>query len=711
MTLPISKVVLERTLPQLIHIEHALTLDDIAVLLFIALCSAGYFCNGRLWNKPNPYDHLWYERPQGTATSTSAATRDISKKMSDASGTAEGFANRLARECHSRFSLSAMAADLSDYDPSTIASLSEKQYLVFILSTYGEGDPSDNTSGIWNWLHQTSQTSLGNVRYMAFGLGNSSYKFYNRVVDVIVDALDKRGAVALLPVGKADDCKGGTEEDFMTWKEKVLECFREKLNLQEQDFQYEPKYTIENMLPSPEVLLDSGEPFWRPEHRKAADTYSPIRTLPVKISKDLLSTSQRSCLHMELDLSPYPELKYRTGDHLAVWPINPDAEVDLLLSVLGFEDRKEKVIRIALTDVSMRNKLPSITTIEALFRYHLDICAPVSRETILTLCHFAPSSSAQEFLTQLGKSKIKYAQVQKTRQITMGRLLQLAIQNSPATPWSTIPFSFILETLPLMMPRYYSISSSSIVSPRQPSITAMVSVTQLAADAITAPNDLSGERIFGLATNYLLALSRFLHPEACTIQPDLYALTYDLEGPNKVLEGAKIHAMIRRSKFKLPAAPASPLIMIAAGTGVAPFRAFLQECARLKTLGKAVGSMQLFFGCRREEEDFLYQEELMRLQEELGKGTLQIVTAFSREKAGEKIYVQDRVMENREMVYEMLMEKDATLYICGSAAMGREVAAVVGKIVRERRQWNDQELKGWMEQRKKTRRWQEDMWA
>ncbi|RFU28425.1 hypothetical protein B7463_g7907, partial [Scytalidium lignicola] len=701
MTYTNSNVILKGILTELTHVEQALALDDVIVLLLIAFCSAGYFSKGGVWNKPNPYNHLWYERPQGIVTTASrTSTRNISTKMSDAhksvvifwgsqSGTAEGFAIRLAQECYSRFGLSAMAADLSDYDPSSIGYLSEKQFAVFILSTYGEGDPSDNTGGLWNWLHQSPEISLGNLRYMAFGLGNSSYRFYNRVVDVVVETFNKHGAIALLPVGRADDSKGETEEDFMAWKEKALECFREKLNLQDQEFKYEPKYTIEDMLPSTETAVQSGEPIWRPEYLKVADTYSPVRALPIKISKDLLSTPQRNCLHIELNLAQYPDLKYKTGDHLAIWPINPDTEVSRLLGVLGLEHRKERVIRIAPTDASQKTKLPSLTTIEALFRYYLDICAPVSRETILALCHFAPSTSELEFLSQLGKSKAKYSQLQKTMHITLGRLLQLSTQNSPTTKWSALPISFVLETLPSMMPRYYSVSSSSIVSPRQPSITVMVSTTKLSINTTKASDNLPGESIFGLATNYLLALTR----------PHPHGLTYRLDGPNNILEGGKIHAMIRRSKFKLPASPSSPLIMIAAGTGLAPFRAFIQERARLKIIGKDIGQMKLFFGCRRDDEDFIYKDELMQIQEELGEETLQIITAFSRDKAEEKVYVQDRIRENEKMVCDMLMEMEATLYICGSAAMGRDVAAIVGNVVKERRQWNDKELKDWVEQR------------
>src|SRR5436190_1286633 len=98
-----------------------------------------------------------------------------------------------------------MAADLSDFDPETIALISHKRIAIFILSTYGEGDPSDNASPFWDWLTKLQERSLSSLRYAAFGLGNSDYRYYNRVVDVVDKALEACGAERFTAVGKAND--------------------------------------------------------------------------------------------------------------------------------------------------------------------------------------------------------------------------------------------------------------------------------------------------------------------------------------------------------------------------------------------------------------------------------------------------------------------------------------------------------------------------
>ena len=110
------------------------------------------------------------------------------------SGTAEGLANRLVRDCRSRFGLDALAADLSDYDPESIANIPEAKFAIFIISTYGEGDPSDNANHFMSWLDSNKTVQFSNLRYAAFGLGNKKYKFYNRVVDVVAKELDQLGA-------------------------------------------------------------------------------------------------------------------------------------------------------------------------------------------------------------------------------------------------------------------------------------------------------------------------------------------------------------------------------------------------------------------------------------------------------------------------------------------------------------------------------------
>lgn len=152
-----------------------------------------------------------------------------------------------------------MTADLSDYDPETIALIPTTNLAIFILSTFGEGDPSDNAAAFWEWIEKAG-VSLSNLHYMAFGLGNKNYKYYNRVVDVVSASLNKLGAKSLMPVGKADDAAGATKEDFMTWRDELFGFFRQELHFEEGTMRYEPTLSVVEGHAIGQIDLHLGKP-------------------------------------------------------------------------------------------------------------------------------------------------------------------------------------------------------------------------------------------------------------------------------------------------------------------------------------------------------------------------------------------------------------------------------------------------------------------
>ncbi|KAI9875529.1 MAG: hypothetical protein M1823_007456, partial [Watsoniomyces obsoletus] len=133
---------------------------------------------------------------------------------------------------------------------------------------------------------------------------------------------------------------------------------------------------------------------------------------------------------MELDIGEHAELVYKTGDHLAVWPTNADSEVNILLDALNLQARRDTPVLLRLLDTSSRLKVPSPTTITALFRTYLEIGAPVSRDTTLALAQFAPSPESKAFLVKLGSDRSHFAQYTSQNYLTLGRLLTLAAPNN-----------------------------------------------------------------------------------------------------------------------------------------------------------------------------------------------------------------------------------------------------------------------------------------
>ncbi|KAK2608764.1 hypothetical protein QQS21_002753 [Conoideocrella luteorostrata] len=681
---------------------------DLVALIAACMVSAIYLLRGIVWDKPDPYHHVWFEKPtekfHAAVQPSRPETRNIAEKLATAgkdivifwgsqSGTGESFAVRLAKEISVRFGRQTLCADLADYDPETIGLIPATKLAIFIMSTYGEGDPSDNAAAFWNWLHQSSPSvaSLGSLRYVAFGLGNSKYRYYNKVIDVAVASLDKAGARSLITVGKADDARGGTEEDFLSWKCRLFDLFQAELGFVDAYVGFTPSITVtEDRNLTPIDLITS--------FRSRDDTHprdARIMPLAIGAAHCICSSSGREYIHMELDIPNHTDLRYRTGDHLAVHPVNPTSEIELLLKATGYDGVRAKtplVVRSIESDSSL--KLPSPATLERLLRHHLEICAPVSRELLKTLAQYAPTPNASKLLLSLAENKAAYAKFVAENHITMGRLLSLA---APNLVWGLLPLSFLLETLPTMKPRYYSISSSSAVSPHSLAITVGVVSNAIAPhSSITVP---------GVASNYLLSVADDVNDLVSreTSMPE-YPLP-ELSGSTKA---SQICASICPSSFKLPKLSTTPLIMIAAGTGIAPFRAFIQERARLHSVGQPVGKMLLFFGCRN-QDDFLYQEEISEAVSSFD-GSLKVITAFSRSRIDHKYYVQDRVAERRQEVCELLDDR-ASIYICGRVVMAKQVGEVVWNAMRVHNDWHDTEVKRWAESMTRGGKWLQDVWG
>jgi NADPH-ferrihemoprotein reductase len=707
----------QELLHQVVSSIKSISTIDIVAFAITALIAGVYFLKGIAWDRPDHYFHIYFERPQegeSGGNSENPSQRNIARKLEETkktavilwgsqSGTAERFANQLAKECHQRFGLDTLSADLSDYEPHTIAEISENHLVILILSTYGEGDPSDNACGFWNWIRSGPIASLSNLKYAAFGLGNSNYKYYNKVVDVVVAELNDRGAKLFLQVGKADDAQQSTEEDFLSWKDGLFQVFRADMQLQERITEYEPEIkAVEDESLTP-IDLHHGEPSHSRDNPKSAAACSTIKALTVRSSRELFNSPDRNCVHLELDLSDHPEIHYKTGDHLAVWPSNPVEEVNLLLSTLGLSDRQDVPISLSPVDSSTKLRFPTPTTLRALFNHYLEISAPLSRTTIQGLATFAPNAEAKTLISQLGQDKAFYSDYLTSNHLTFGRLLHLA---SPSEPWINLPLSYLLEALSPLQPRYYSISSSSVLSPRKAAITVLVAADPLAGD--------HKQQIKGVTSNYLLALSQINEDPSsgATDRRTVDLPRYNLAGPSDVLQGTRLFAHVRKSKFKLPIQSSCPIIMVAAGTGLAPFRAFIAERAKLHAVGKPIGDMVLFFGCRKPEEDFIYQEELEQMQSSLPDGKLSIITAYSRIPGQpNKCYVQHKVQEHGAYLLSLLEEQGASFYICGRASMAREVGICLGEEAKQIKGWVDSQVKDWSEALKRRGKWREDVWG
>ncbi|KAI1168323.1 NADPH-cytochrome P450 reductase [Nemania serpens] len=686
---------------------------DIVVLAVILLGTAAYLTKGKVWGiTKDPYATSLANANGGAKA---GKTRNIVEKMEESgkncvifygsqTGTAEDYASRLAKEGKSRFGLETMVVDLEEYDYDNLDAFPEDKVAVFVLATYGEGEPTDNAVDFYEFItsedpsfSNSNDPALANLTYVAFGLGNNTYEHYNSMVRNVDKALTKLGAHRVGEAGEGDDGAGTMEEDFLAWKDPMWAALAEKMGLEEREAVYEPIFSIvsrENLTKdSPEVYL--GEP--NKMHLESAargpfNAHNPY-IAPIAESKELFSVKDRNCLHLEVDISG-SNLSYETGDHIAVWPTNPGQEVDEMLSILDLKDKRDSVISVKALEPTAKVPFPTPTTYDAIVRYHLEICAPVSRQFLGTLAAFAPDESVKAEMVKLGSDKEYFHDKISKNHYNISRTLSVV---SGGRTWNNIPFSAFIEGLNKLQPRYYSISSSSLVQPKKISITAVVE-NQL----IPGRSD----PFKGVATNYLFALKQKQNGDP---NPEAFGLTYELMGPRNKYDGIHVPVHVRHSNFKLPSDPSKPIVLIGPGTGVAPMRAFVQERANQAESGKDVGKIILFFGCRKRNEDFLYESEWEEYKKVLGD-KFELVTAFSREK-GKKVYVQHRLKERAKEVNELLQQK-AYIYVCGDAAnMAREVNTVLGQIIAEQRGVPESKGEEIIKNMRASNQYQEDVWS
>ncbi|MGH3145482.1 MAG: NADPH--cytochrome reductase, partial [Rubrobacter sp.] len=235
-----------------------------------------------------------------------------------------------------------------------------------------------------------------------------------------------------------------------------------------------------------------------------------------------------------------------------------------------------------------------------------------------------------------------------------------------------LPFNIYLELVPALKPRYYSISSSPLVDPGKCSITVGV-VEGLAR---------SGRGSYrGVCSSYLAELP----------------------------EGSEVEGFVRppSTPFMPPEDPSTPMIMVAAGTGLAPFRGFLQERAVEKSEGKQVAPSSLFFGCRNPEQDYIYEDELEGFARE---GLADLECAFSRVEGQPKTYVQNRIEAQADDVWP-LIQAGAVIYLCGDAGrMAPDVEKAFVALYRQKSGADEQDGEAWMADLKSSQRYRVDVW-
>src|SRR5260221_2417683 len=570
--------------------------------------------------------------------------------------------------CGTAEELATRVADLAEVNgfATTLAPLDEyagklpEQGGVLIFCASYNGLAPDNATQFVKWLGDgLPKDAFAKVRYAVFGCGNSDWAgTYRSVPALIAEQRAAHGARSVYGRGEGDarsDLDGQFEKWFASLGRAAAKEFGLASNIT-RSADDAPLYAIEPVAPSAVNTI------------VAAGGVSPMKVqLNSELqNKDGAHPSDRSTRHIEVQLPA--GVSYRVGDHLSVVPRNDPALVDSVARRFGFLPADQ--IRLQVAE-GRRAQLPvgDAVSVGRLLTEFVDMQQVATRKQIQIMSENTRCPVTKPKL--LAYVDDDSASTERYRTEVLGKRKSVfdLLEEHPACE---LPFHAYLEMLSLLAPRYYSISSSPSGDAARCSVTVGV---------VEAPAS-SGRGIYkGVCSNYLAGRRA----------------------------GETVHATIRETKagFRLPDDASVPIIMIGPGTGLAPFRGFLQERAAQKAKGVSLGPAMLFFGCRHPEQDYLYADELKAFE---AGGISELHTAFSRTE-GLKTYVQNLVAAQKERIGS-LIENGAIIYVCGDGGkMEPDVKAALVAIYRERSGADAEAGACWIDELGTKNRYVLDVWA
>lgn len=557
-------------------------------------------------------------------------------------GTCRALARQFADEA-TALGCAATVAPLDD----AVGGFPEAEAIVIIASSYN-GQPTDDARAFLTWLLDADTTLNPSPNIAVLGVGDHNWAdTYQAIPRRIDERLGELQANRLVPLAAADtsgDMVGTIEEFAAGLLSSLAERFGD---------------------PDAAPLTDATEPLYELRQivgpvTAAMDARSSVIPMTVVERNELVSPGlghAKTNIRVEL-----PDgVEYQTGDHLTVMADNPPQVVDAVLAQLGLDPG----LRLAINPRRSSRRLIALdreVSVRELLTHFVELQKPVTSSQLRKLAAANSDPAERQRLTELADDPD-------------GCPLSV-MECLDEYPACVLTGAELLELLDPMVPRHYSIASSSLLSPR--TVGLIVSVLEAPAR--------SGRGTFkGVASNYL-----------ATVQP-----------------GQLIRARVdpARQAFRAGADPAKNVILVSAGTGVAPFCGFLGDRLAAKNAGAPVQPALCFFGVRDPEVDYIFRDQFEQAE---GIGIVQMRPAFSRAPQDGVRYVQDRIAADADDVWNLLGDpgKDAHVYVCGDGA--RMAPAVRGSfldIYRARTGADEGQARDWLNGLIESDHYVEDVWA
>lgn len=521
---------------------------------------------------------------------------------------------------------------------------------VVVCSSYN-GTPPDNAAGFCAWLAAAASDACAGASFTVFGCGNTEWAATYQAVPQLLDAqLEAHGARRVHPRGEGDQ-RGDFDAHYRAWHEGLWAALAGALEL--------PATAVEPAASGPRLTITTVN---RQLTNPVITSYAASPAL-VRENRELVtgdgSGPARSTRHVAVALPA--GTTYRAGDHLGVLPRNG---VDLIRRALARFTLDAGTYVTIVPNRGSHTHLPVDEPVPllAVLGSCVELQDVASRADIEVLAAHTADEAQRAALERLATDDTEY----RARVFTPHRSLLDLLEEHPAC---TLPFEEYLDMLPPLRPRYYSISSSPLVD---------AGVATITTGVLAGPVRGGAGTFHGVCSTHVAGLA----------------------------PGSTVFVFVREPSipFRPPADTSVPMIMVGAGTGLAPFRGFLEERAAQQAAGRSL----LFFGCRDPERDQLYADELAAFEE---AGTVTVRTVFSGRPEDGRRYVQHEMAHRGDEVWALL-EQGAHLYVCGNAnTIAPGARAVLADLWRERTGGSAEDAQLWLAELRASGRFVEDVWG